>query len=76
MTIKIVQPGAAVGDMDRNRHVELFGGFVERIKIAVGQEPVTFHRPQAHRNRAVFFRPANLIQSVRHAERRRHTHPA
>ena len=47
-----------------------------RYTFRIGEQALPFDGTQEHRAGAVFFRPANLIQRIRHAQGRRHARPA
>ena len=68
MVVQVAQPGIAVGDMNRDRHVELLRFVVDRIKVRVGEQAIAFDGAQQTAHSAVFFGPANLIQRIGHAE--------
>ncbi len=55
--------------------IEFLCFVINRIEIRVGEQTLAFDRPHQNGAGAVFFRPANLIESVGHAERRRHARP-
>src|SRR5688572_26730259 len=76
VAIKIVEPRAAIGNVNGDCHIEFLRLVIDRIKIRIRKQARTFHRPHQYRASAVLLAKANLIQRIGHAQSRGHTGPA
>ncbi len=61
--------GIAIGDMHGDRHAEVAGDLVKRIKVGVREVAIAFKRPHAHRRGAVFFCKPHFFDRVIDAHR-------
>jgi hypothetical protein len=76
VAVEVVQPGVAVGDVNRDRHIEAARLVVDRVEVGVGEQAVALDRPQQHGAGAVLLGEADLIEGVRDARGRHDAGPA
>ena len=76
MAVQVTQPRAAVGDVDSDRHIEPARFVVNWIEIWVRQQAVAFNRTHQHGARAILLGKTDLVERIRHTQRRRHAGPA